>query len=374
MARELCIDCRYLTDRPSGIGECVQALVDYLPAMAPQWHFRLLKSPMRTAPLSQADNCSEVVVRAGANSPLGAWLLPHFANLAGVDLFHAPANILPRGLPMASVTTVHDIMWLTHPQWCTSRRRGVLDRWFYGGGIRHALGHSSAIATVSEASRKEIVSRGLAPAERVHVTFSGVDPVFRPSVPDPAMLQRFGLPPGHRYVLTVGQNAPYKNHAGALRAFHAAFAGDPAMHMVLVQRRHAGASLAPLVEELGLAGRVHQLDTVSQPELIGLYSAATALLHPSFCEGFGNPLAEAMACGCPVVTSQVSAMPEVTGGAALLADPRDTMAMAAALRRVAEDAACADSLRRAGLERAAALSWESFAAANLAVYRSVLEG
>ncbi len=374
MTRLVCLDCRYLGDRPSGIGECVNALVEHLPEMAPDWRFRLLRSPRRGEPLSAAPNCEEVVVKAAANGPASAWWLPRIVDMAGIDLFHAPANILPRGMPVPCVTTVHDIMWLTHPQWCTARKAGLIERWFYGNGIRHALRHSAAIATVSAATRQEIVARGLAAAKHVHVTRSGVDPVFRPTDRRPELLQDLGIAADWRFVLIVGQNAPYKNHEGALRAFHAAFAEAGDMHLVLVQRRSAGAALEPLVRQLGLTGRVHRLTTVSRDELIGLYSAAVALLHPSLCEGFGNPLAEAMACGCPVVTSQISAMPEVTGDAALLVDPRDTAAIAAALCRVAHDPHCAARMRIAGLERARSLQWGDFARANLAVYRSVLEG
>jgi glycosyltransferase involved in cell wall biosynthesis len=97
------------------------------------------------------------------------------------------------------------------------------------------------------------------------------------------------------------------------------------------------------------------------------------LLHPSFIEGFGNPVAEAMACGCPVVTSNCSAMPEVAGGAALLVDPHDPASIAAALRRVTQDPALAAELRQLGLARAARLDWRAFAAANLALYRKVLD-
>lgn len=374
MTRVVCLDCRYLGDRPSGIGECVNALVEHLPSLAPDWRFRLLRSPRRRMPLSAAPNCEEVVVKAAANGPVSAWWLPRIVDMSDIDLFHAPANILPRGMPVPCVTTVHDIMWLTHPQWCTTRKVGQVERWFYGSGIRHALRHSAAIATVSAATKCEIVQRGYAAPERVHVTRSGVDPVFRPADRRPAMLEGLGIGAEQRFVLIVGQNAPYKNHGGALRAFHEAFGEARDMHLVLVQRRSAGADLAPLVRQLGLNDRVHQLATVTRDDLIGLYSAAVALLHPSFCEGFGNPLAEAMACGCPVITSQISAMPEVTGGAALLVDPRDTAAIADGLRRVANDRHYAERMRAAGLERARSLQWSEFARANLAVYGSVLEG
>ena len=144
---------------------------------------------------------------------------------------------------------------------------------------------------------------------------------------------------------------------------------------MLVRRRgDTGPVLERLAAQFGIAGRVHFLSAVDRPSLVQLYSGAAMLLHPSFIEGFGNPLAEAMACGCPMVTSDCSAMPEVTGGAALLADPHDAGALAAALKRVADDPALAADLRARGLERAAQLDWRAFAAANLALYRRVLSG
>lgn len=372
--RTVCIDCRYIGPRPSGIAETVRALVDFVPGLAPELDFLLLRSPAHRGALTEATNVREVVVPYAANGPATMWWLPRLVDLSAVSLFHATFNIMPAGLKAPCVTTIHDIMWLVEPQLCSARIAGRAQALFHGHGIRRALRKADAIVTVSEASRTQIVAHFPPAAQRTFVTLSGVSPDFRPIPRDASRLAELGVRPDRRFVLTVGQYAPYKNHEGALRAFAYAFACRPEIDLVLVQRMGTGGErLLRLAEELGIGGRVRLLQPVSRTDLVQLYSAASALLHPSFCEGFGNPLAEAMACGCPIVTSNVSAMPEVTGGAALLAAPDDVPGLAQALRKAVDDTAQSASMRHAGLTRAAMLDWRSFAADTLAVYRRVLD-
>lgn len=369
----ICIDCRYIADRPSGISEVVRGLVDFAPALAPDLEFLLLRNPAHPGRLSSAPNVRECVVPQAANGPATMWYLPRVVDLDGVDLFHATFNIMPAGLPMPCVTTIHDLMWLENPQWCRTGLRGRVERAFYAHGIGRALRRSAAIATVSKASADAVALAAPQAAARTCVTLSGVSPRFAPTAASALDIAFPGAPPGKRFVLTVGQYAPYKNHEGAIRAFALAFTDRRDIDLVLVQRmgprsRH----LLALAAELGIDGRVHLLPAVAPETLVGLYSTASALLHPSFCEGFGNPVAEAMACGCPVVTSDLSAMPEVTAGAALLADPHDLAAIAVHLKAVVDDPALATTMRRKGLERASQLTWQAFAAANVAIYRAVL--
>lgn len=372
--QQIALDCRYLGLRPSGIGELVAALVRHLPALAPDIQFTFLRHPLRREQLSNAANVREVVVDAPANGPVTMLHLPLAVDLRGVDLFHAPANILPGGLTMPSITTIHDMMWLTHPSWCNPALWGRFEQRFYRHGIMRALNRSALITTVSEASRAEIIRFSPASADRVVVTRSGVADDFRPILPDAGALAQMGLVPGRRYVLVVGQGAPYKNHEGALRAFALACGSSPDIDLVLVRRRGGlRRELLELIQTLGLASRVHVLEPIDRRALVQLYSGAAALLHPSFIEGFGNPVAEAMACGCPVVASNCSAMPEVAGDAALLANPQDPGSVAAALSQILQHPELAAKLRQLGLARAAQLDWRAFAAANLALYRKVLD-
>lgn len=369
----ICIDCRYIGPRPSGIAKIQQALVDHLPDMAREFELLLLKRADAPEVLSSASNVREVVVRAGANSPATMWWLPRIAPLSGVDLFHATFNIMPAGLQMPCVATVHDIMWLANPQWCAGQLPHAIERRFYAHGISRALNNAAAIATVSDASRRELLEWDAGLDGRVFTTPPGIDERFRhdPGLGEPVLP---GWPAGRHVVLTVGQNAPYKNHEGALRIFATAFRGRADVAMVFIQRlNQRSEDLRLLARTLGIESQVHFLGPVDDAALVACYNAAAVLLHPSLCEGYGLPLAEAMACGCPVVASDRSAMPEVLGGAGLLAKVEDVDAMAAAITRVVNDKPFAQSLAEAGLIRAAQLTWRRFAEANLAVYRTVLQ-
>lgn len=371
--KTICIDCRYLGNGPSGIGEVTRALVDYAPLLAPEHRFVLIRNANRTEALSTASNVTEIAMKSPANGPGTLWFLPSLVNLRDVDLFHAPFNILPRGLNMKTLATVHDIMWLTHPKWCNPTAYGMIESRFYTHGINRALDRASAIATVSEATKKAIVEHRPDVEDRVHVTMSGVSNRFRKVDIDEAVLRRIGLAPGQQFILAAGQNAPYKNHKGALEGFAGAFADRPDIALVMVQRRGFGAGeLSSLARKLGIEDRVHFTGTVDFDTLLQLYSGALALLHPSLCEGFGNPVAEAMACGCPVITSNLSAMPEVAGEAALLVDPRDSNDIARNLRRVAQDRDLTATMRKNGFQRAKELSWQSFARKNVELYTKLL--
>lgn len=370
----ICIDCRYVGKRPSGIGEMVQGIIRHIPQLAPDLSFLLLRNPQNTAPLSQSSNVRELDVAASANSPHTMWRLPQLVDLSDIQLFHAPANILPARLAIPTLTTIHDIMWLTHPHWCKQGYLGYAERAFYGHGIRRAIARSTRIAALSNATKEAVLEHTPEAAERVCVIHSGVSSRFRPLETEQARLKALGLNPDQPFVLTVGQYAPYKNHKGALRAFAQAFGSQEDIALVFVQRQGRGTQeLHRLASNLGVGHRVRILDAVAPNDLLQLYNSAKVLLHPSLAEGFGNPIIEAMACGCPVITSNQSAMPEVAGGAARLVDPQDTGSIAAALREVVKDPATQQALREAGLSRAAALDWKSAAQKYVALYREIIE-
>jgi glycosyltransferase involved in cell wall biosynthesis/uncharacterized membrane protein YbhN (UPF0104 family) len=366
------LDCRYVTDPPSGVGAYVAGLARRLPALAPDDDFVFWCHPTTPLPLVAAPNVTHVVVPTRANG-LGTLLWPgRLAPLSASDVFHSPHNLLGRGLPCPAVVTVHDLMWLQAPALCQGRRlRRLVHRAYFGAGIRNAVRRAARILTVSRASAEALVAWAPELRGRVHVTPNAVEPVYAPAANAAAGRAAAAAVLGTAapFFLVVGQNQPSKGHDLALRAFAAAARGDELL--VLVQRRNPRGALARLARELGVEDRVRFVRTVALPDLLALFHGATALLQPSLAEGFGLPALEALATGCPVVASDIPPLVEVLGGAGVHVPAGDAAALGQALRAVADDAGRRRELRARGLARAAAFRWEDSAREALAAYRAV---
>jgi glycosyltransferase involved in cell wall biosynthesis len=186
-------------------------------------------------------------------------------------------------------------------------------------------------------------------------------------------LRKFGI---HRpYIISVCRTYPHKNLAGLLRAFALLRAKRRDLQLVLVGERYqTGETLDRLANELGIIEAVVFTGFVDQPTLNALYSAATVFAFPSLAEGLGLPVLEAMACGTPVVASQVSAVPEAVGAAGLLTDTQNPDAFADTLAQVLDDAQMQAELRARGLARAQEFSWERCARETVAVYHEAASG
>jgi glycosyltransferase involved in cell wall biosynthesis len=286
------------------------------------------------------------------------------ARRAGATLLHLPAGVGPMRRTMPTVLTIYDLNILRSPQlfrlWFRHYARVVLPR---------AARSADAIITLSQASKADIVAGlGITP-ERVTVVPPGVHPVFAPLAPGheraAELRRRYGL--AGDFILTVGSVEPRKNL--------------PRLFAAVEQlRRRPGTSDVALVHagpegwlSNGIRGTkaVRFLGHVPREDLAALYSLARLCAYPSLYEGFGLPVAEAMACGCPVVTSDVSSLPEVAADAAVLVDPESIDAIAAGIGALWTDEARRGHLARKGQERARSFTWERAARETAAVYAAV---
>lgn len=300
-------------------------------------------------------------------SAFSQWVLePGRARARGVDVLHGLANVAPVVATMPTVVTMLDVIWLHHPD--VLAPADVL-------GMK-VLGLTSArradrVIAISQAGKDDLVETvGLDPA-RIDVTMLGVRAgQGAPATPEGELRQRLGLGRG-RLVLCVAQKRVHKNLDGLLRAF--ALLDDPDATLVLpgAPTPHEE-ELRALAAALGIAERVRFLDWVSAEDLEGLFAAAEAFVLPSLIEGFGLPIVEAMQRGLPVACSDVSSLPEVAGGAALLFDPHDEGAIAGAIGHLLGDAALRAQLAARGRARCAELTWEHTARDTLAVYRRAI--
>lgn len=370
------IDARYISDQNSGIGRYTENLIEQLLELDRGLRLKLITHPSRPRPFD-SPRVSCQTFAAAPNSLRTRFRLARHVDFDGVDLFHSPFNILPGGIDVPRVFTLHDIMWLLDANYCTdSWWRKIVTGTFYKQLIPRAVDESTRILTVSHHSRQSIEEHFPEMAGRVHVTYNGVDPFFRPTPAQEGwpLLSKW-LPPKSRFVLVVGQGSPYKNHAGALAGFIEAFRDDPQVYFVLVRRltRGPASRLRQLMADPAVASRIIQLDYVSGEELRALYSLAHAFLFPSLYEGFGLPALEAMSCGTPVVTSNYGAPNEVCGPAALTVDPESPDDIAAALRNLFDDDKLWQAQRQRGLEHAKRFNWRQCALDTLTVYRDILD-
>jgi glycosyltransferase involved in cell wall biosynthesis len=280
------------------------------------------------------------------------------------QLYHATEHLLPR-LVRPSLLTVHDLIFERYPQHHT-----LTNRLFLKVGMPLFVRAAHQIIAVSDQTKRDLMALYRVAGEKIAVIYEGVDERFRPApVAEVERVRRdHGL--SAPYLLMVGTLEPRKNHATALRALaHLRAEGLP--HTLVIVGGHGWLfePIQQLVGELGLADAVRFTGRIPDADLIALYSGAACFLMPSLYEGFGFPVLEALACGAPVVASNVSSLPEVAGEAALLVGPEDVAGWAEAIWRTVQGQG--PSLPPGHLAR---FTWQACAAQTADLYRAVAGG
>ncbi len=272
------------------------------------------------------------------------------------------------------VVSVHDVSFLEHPQYFTSFRALQLRL-----TVRRTVRAASCVLTPSEFSKQRILDAYKLSDDKVVVLPNGVSSVFHPVAREAAhRVMHTRLSPGSPqapFILTVGDLQPRKNHLGLIRAFEDLIGAHPQLphHLLIVGKEETwyAPTVRAAAKKSQVADRIHFTGFVDDEELRRLYGACDLFVYPSFYEGFGLPILEAMACGRAVACSNTSAMPEVADSAALLFDPQSRRDLVFAMRDLLLNPELRQRMERLGVQRAATFSWASSAAKTLDIYYAV---
>jgi glycosyltransferase involved in cell wall biosynthesis len=298
---------------------------------------------------------------------LAHWMrLPQDRLVGQPDIFWATDHLLPFLSRTASVFTLYDLSFKLFPHVHT-----VLNRWFLDLMMPRFVQAADAVVVISESTKRDAITYYQIKPDKIHVVYGGVNSRFRP-IDAPQKLdtvrQTYRLP--DRFVLYVGVIEPRKNLSTLFDAFK--LINLPDVKLVIAGKKGwlYDETLAR-VQELGLEKNVIFTSFVPGEDLPTLYSLAEAFVFPSLYEGLGLPVLEAMACGVPVICSNVSSLPEVAGDAGLLVAPTDVRGWAEAMTYLTQNAALRAALRERGLRQAARFTWETAARQTREVYREL---
>ena len=350
-----------------GIGQYVRCLVPSMMALKSSHEFRLYAPRGVSIP----EDLREMVKTGAASwACFPWWNRRKIGKRDRLDVYHGTNFKFHATGSFGSVLTIHDLWLSRYPQY--SKKLGG-ERWAFQR-MRRRVCSAQRVIAVSQSTARDLQECLNLPPERIRVIHHGVPQGFYPDHDESAWLKTkraLRLPDG-AYLLFVGGADPRKNHRIICRALSQASAPLREYSFIMVgSRQSRGDDLLETARAMGIAERVHCVGTVSGHALRLLYSHATAFLFPSIYEGFGFPVLEAMACGAPVITSNVTALPEVAGDAALLINPYDETDVLKALLRIIEDRSFRRTLIAKGLKQANRFTWQRTAQETLAVYEEL---
>lgn len=339
----------------------LEALASQVAAEQVQLHLYFIQPPRRTEPTLVNLQPSQWLRWRVAPFQRAWWRVGMgiAMQLDRLQVFHFPAPHMANFCPVPAVVTVHDLAALSLPPEQALKERRYLDDALY------AVRRAAHLIAVSRSAADEVQRHLGLQATVIH---EGVDAqLFQPAAESDiaAMRAQLGV---ERYVLCVGTLQQRKNQLGLLRAFANIQARVPHT-LILAGGEGSGAEAVKTYLTEHPQVRAKWIGYVPDAQLRALYSGADAFALPSFWEGFGLPVLEAMACGAPVLTSNCSSLAEIAGEAALLVNPHDETALADALLRLLTDSALRERLKAAGKARAAQFSWSAAAQQTLAIYR-----
>jgi glycosyltransferase involved in cell wall biosynthesis len=289
--------------------------------------------------------------------------LPIEAFIGAVEVFYSPDFLLPPTFAAHKLVTVHDLSYVRVPECFPTPLLNYLNR-----AVPPSLARADVILADAVSTQNDLVDVYRVPREKIRVLYSGVEPRFCPNVSAESRARVHALTRNKPYLLSVGTLQPRKNYVRLIQAFANLISNlqssIPDLQLVITGGRGwMYDEIFEAASRWNVQDRVRFPEFVADEDLPALYVEALLFVYPSLYEGFGLPVAEAMACGTPVVCSNTSSLPEVAGDAALYFDPRNVDDIARALHRGLTDPALGATLRARGLARVKQFTWENAARA-----------
>jgi glycosyltransferase involved in cell wall biosynthesis len=364
------IDARLVYYSQAGIGQYILHLVDGLAKVDTQSEYVLLQSRKDDTTILEQPNFRRVSLWTPSHHRLERYALNVELMRLGLHVLHSPDFIPPHRPSCRSVITVHDLAFLLYPHFLTKESAR------YYGHIDQAVRWTDHIIAVSHSTKRDTVQHLGVPEDKITVVYEAASPIFRPvdkALAREQVRNQHGV--DAPFILFVSTIEPRKNVPTLIRAvWQLLECYKEDVHLVLAGGKGwLFEDAFAVVEELRMDERVHFVGRVSSEELLYLYNAAEMLAHPAFYEGFGLPPLEAMACGLPVVVSNVASLPEVVGDAGILIDPHEVDELTVAMWRVLNDSELHQEMQEKGVRQAARFSWERAARETIDLYRLVHE-
>ena len=274
------------------------------------------------------------------------------------DIFFSPDGFIPLGMSIPKVSMVHDVAYLRYPEHLQPRIRAFYKKW-----MGRYLAYTDHIITVSEFSKREIIAGYNIPADKISVVYNGITDAYKPISEEQKKHTRDRYTNGKPYFVYLGAIHPRKNILTLVKAFEHFKSSHPSEHQLVLAGRASWHTeeVFKAIAESKWKDSIHLPGYIATAEATTLVASAEAMIYPSLYEGFGLPLVEAMACGVPVICSNVSSLPEVAGNAALLFDPLDAGQLAHHMEKLSTDEVLRKELITLGTQRSKYFSWDNAA-------------
>ena len=370
----LAMDCRELVPGSmTGIGRFLRGILDEVAHNRPHLPTVAIGAPHTAIPV-RASHLTVYRLPRRPGPYVDQILLPRVMRQIRATAFFSPYYKAPLAAPCDTAVTIHDLIPVSFPEYTAGWGRGYALAFRAWAAL--LAGRATFVITDSEYSKTEVTRRLRIPPARVRVIPIGVGAEFHPDHrPEEiaSVARRYGI--GDPYLLAVGNFLPHKNLVRLVEAYAALPQAEAArVRLVLAGTPRGHGPARPVSRDALARPGVILPGFVAPEDLPLLYAGATALVCPSLVEGFGLPVLEAMACGTPVVCARAGALPEVAGDAAVYVDPADVSDIAAALRRILDDADLRLTLRARGIVRARAFDPRTTTARLVDLLESLASG